>query len=210
MGGYGSGGHNMRKSSTNYCPRIDSFWFNAIIPAMCEKDIDEKTTNIEWNNGAKISLTILKDKIVANYNYRANDYDEWNNIKEKFYLSQLSNNYGGNRYYLICPSCNNRFRFLYIRNGYFRCRNCNKLNYPMSRKGKNDIPAIKMQTILNNKFKINTKDLSYMDMADYVPIKPKGMHWVTYHKWLEKLEEAQEEYDKMVLRVCYSFGMKYL
>lgn len=210
MGGYGSGGHNVKKSSTGYYPRIDSFWFNKIIPIMNEKEIEQKESDMEWSNGARIKTIIFQDKIIVNYGYRTNDYDEWKYVNEEIYFSKTSNNYGGNRLYFICPYCHNSFRFLYIRNGYFRCRNCNKLNYPMSRKGKNDIPAIKMQTILNNKFKINTKDLSYMDMADYVPIRPKGMHWITYYKWLEKLEEAQSEYNKMVIRVCYSFGIRYL
>lgn len=210
MGGYGSGGHNIKKSSTGYFPRIDSFWFNKIIPIMYEKEIEEMNREISWSNGAKINIITFQNKIIADYRYQLNNYEEWQNVKDSIYFSQLTNNYGGNRLYFICPSCNNRFRFLYIRCGYFRCRNCNKLNYPTSRKGKNDIPAIKMQTILSNKFKLNTKELSYMDMAEYIPDKPKGMHWATYYNLLDELEKAQDDYNKMVLRVCYSFGLKYL
>lgn len=210
MGGYGSGGHNMRKSSTGYCPKIDSFWFNRIIPMMSEEDIEQKVKKVEWDNGAKITLLVYQSKIEVDYRYQLNDYDEWTNVKEAIYLSELSNNFGGNRLYFICPSCRNRFRFLYIRSGYFRCRKCNRLNYPTSRKGKNDLPSIKMQTILSNKFKIKIKDLSYFDMADYIPDKPKGMHWNTYYKWLEELEKAQEEYDTLIMSRFYSFSSKYL
>lgn len=166
MGGYGSGGYNMRKSSTGYCPRIDSFWFNKIIPVMRKKDIEQMKKKVEWDNGAKISLIVYQDRIIVDYRYQANDYDEWKDVKENIYLSELPNNYGGNRLDFICSCCHNRFRFLYIRSGYFRCRHCNKLNYPTSRKGRNDLPSIKMQSILNNKFKINTKEISYMDMSE--------------------------------------------
>ena len=47
-------------------------------------------------------------------------------------------------------------------------------------------------------------------MADYVPDKPKGMHWKTYYKWLDELEKAQEEYDTQIMSRFYSFGAKYL
>lgn len=210
MGGYGSGGHNIKKGSTGYYPRIDSFWFNKILPIMYEKEIKETNREISWNNGAKINIITFKDKIITDYRYQLNNYDEWQNVKDNIYFSQLTNNYGGNRLYFICPNCNNRFRFLYVRNGYFRCRHCNKLNYPSSRKGKDDIPSNKMETIFRKKFKVDTKELSYIDMADFIPDKPKGMHWNTYYKWLDELEKAQDEYDRMVLRKCYSFGIKHL
>lgn len=210
MGGYGSGGHNMRKSSTGYCPRIDSFWFNNIIPTMNEKNIEQKAKNITWDNGAKINLIVYQSKIAVDYRFQLNDYDEWKNVREDIRLSELPNNYGGNRLYFTCPTCWGRYRFLYVRSGYFRCRRCNKLNYPSSRKGKNDVMTIKMNNLLRDKFKVDTKELSYCDMSDYVPDKPKGMHWKTYYKWLDKLEEAQEEYDTMFMRKVYSFGARYL
>ena len=208
MGGYGSGGHNVRKSSTGYCPRIDSYWFKNAVPMMCKKNIEEKQTTIDWDNGARVNLLIYQDRSELDYRFNLDGYDEWTKVREAFYFSRSSNNYGGDRLYFVCPSCRSRFRFLYIRSGYFRCRYCNKLNYPSSRKGKYDIHLIKIQSILQNKFKIKTKDLS--DITDYIPDKPKGMHWETYYKWLDELEKAQEEHAAIFLSRCYAFGMKYL
>ena len=192
MGGYFSGGHNRKKSSTNRSCRIDSFWFNKVLSMMKKRDIDKFKESLSWTDESTIGFILYQDEVVLEYRTRQRD-EKWKEIEDTIHFLKVPNNYGGNRLYFKCPYCWNRFRFLYMRWGYFRCRKCNDLNYGIQQGGKGfTVPVMRMERILD---KLGVKEnLAPIDMQCYVPNKPKGMHWKTYHKLVDKLEEAQDDY----------------
>jgi hypothetical protein len=56
-------------------------------------------------------------------------------------------NYGNHRYWFICPDndCSNRVAKLYLVDGKFKCRKCQKLNYLIQQCNKEHVARINMQ-----------------------------------------------------------------
>lgn len=49
--------------------------------------------------------------------------------KHRIGLTQTPCHFGGHRRWFICPRCQNRMGFLYMRHGRFACRRCNRISY---------------------------------------------------------------------------------
>ena len=89
------------------------------------------------------SLTALRLK------YSAIHWEEKSPCEYQVGLTSTSCNYGGFRYWFLCPlwksglPCNRRCRFLYLPSGnnYFGCRKCYELAYESSRRFLNNWKA---------------------------------------------------------------------
>jgi hypothetical protein len=67
----------------------------------------------------KLKATLLYDRYSVEY--AGGKYD--------IPIERQSCNYGGFRYFLHCPKCNQRMRMLYCKDGFFSCRKCLNLGY---------------------------------------------------------------------------------
>lgn len=126
------------------------------------------------------------------------DYVRFNGHKVK--LTTTSLNYGGVRYWLVCPVCGKRKGILYDVNSVMACRTCAKLYYPLQEnKVQRDSVSqflyydrllSKARTELNPKF-----EWAFYSYLRYDPIslslhtKPKGMHWSTYNNKIEHIDQ---------------------
>lgn len=138
----------------------------------------------------------IKD-IVSNI-HSVKDYIKFNDHKVK--VTTTSPNYGGVRYWLVCPICDKRKGTLYAVKSVMACRNCAKLYYPLQENTVQrdsisqflyyDHLLSKARTNLNPKFK-----WAFYSYLRYDPItlslhnKPKGMHWKTYNKKIEQIDQ---------------------
>ena len=191
--GVNSGRHNRTHNCINRYRRLDSFSFSKIISVIKRKGRCHVEHQLQWSDGKSLSVIIYREKLAVTYS--AEIGAEWKDIRDVFYFEGAPNNYGGpDRLYFLCPSCGGRVRFLYLQKLRFKCRICTRSNYYSQQVAKGTMAsAYRMERILWVHFKINT-DMAPMDLAEYIPQRPKYMHKKSYNKHLLAFREAQEEY----------------
>lgn len=141
--------------------------------------------------------------IVSNI-HSVKDYVRFNGHKVK--LTTTSPNYGGVRYWFVCPICGKRKGTLYDVKSVMACRTCAKLYYPLqdnkvqrdhiSKFIYYDKLLADIRTELNPKYAWHFHNyLRYDPITLSLHNKPKGMHWNTY---VHKIEYI----DKLINRIC--------
>lgn len=90
-------------------------------------------------------------------------------------------NFGGYRYYLICPKCNNKYTYLLKSNKYndykYLCRKCEGVTYT----------GQTVDTATRIKFKIDR-------LKKKLRRKPKYMHKTTYEKKLKEIDRLRDKH----------------
>ena len=99
----------------------------------------------------------------------------------KIYLTTTQPHYGGTRWWFQCPvkGCGRRVSVLYLSH-IFACRKCCDFTYT----SQNESPAFRL---LGQAQKMH-QQLGGDGYVDIRPPKPKGMHWKTYWRKVEKME----------------------
>jgi hypothetical protein len=102
-------------------------------------------------------------------------------IDQVFELETTPCNYGGLRYWFLCPSCGTRRGVLYFDCGGFECRECADLNYRSQQHTKTDC------SYYNRKAEALGKQLDkgfefFQVSRPLFPTKPKYMKWSKYRK----------------------------
>lgn len=93
-------------------------------------------------------------------------------------LTSTPCNYGKSRYWFTCPYCKGRKATLYFGNSGLACRKCYGLCYSVENKTRSD-------RAIDGAFKINNR-LKFEGDIDCWGDKPKGMHWKTFNRLIEK------------------------
>ena len=100
-----------------------------------------KTGVIEWRNEDEVSAIDIESHVDEYHPYIRLSYSQIDNEGEKknfdykVLLHRTSCNYGGYRYWFLCPlarngmMCGNRSAVLYKAGDYFGCRHCYNLTY---------------------------------------------------------------------------------
>lgn len=109
------------------------------------------------------------------------------NVKQTIRLTYTELNYGGRRWWMICPYRRNRCGKLYLPNGgdRFAGRQAWRLGYQCQRLSHWDRPFEKM-------FRLQRK-LGCEQGVDSWLRRPKGMHRRTFDRHLERFEELDAE-----------------
>jgi len=100
--------------------------------------------------------------------------------------------FGGQRLWFRCPRCDGRCRVLY---GTRRiaCRRCHRLRYLSQRETKEDRATRAMLKIVR---RLNPDD---PDPCNDLPEKPRGMHWTTYDRLVERYERHNVRWGQAIL-----------
>lgn len=101
-------------------------------------------------------------------------------------------NYGGYRYWLVCPQCGKRYGVLYFKNDRWACRKCQKLVYscqlqelPYQTYTKYFYNAVRIARKLDSKF--NPCLINFVQGYRHMfPDKPSRMHWHTYERLTDR------------------------
>jgi hypothetical protein len=97
----------------------------------------------------KIKGTIIeKSGITARYLFELYGCTEFKSKGKTYNIVSIDCNYGGKRYFVICPYCHKRFTRLYIVNGILKCRKCGNLNYFSQQKNKRTYILYQLDCIL--------------------------------------------------------------
>jgi hypothetical protein len=184
MGGSGSGNRYRfdSKTLTEHCLSIDVRRLNR------KRCLDPGLRYTwKWENGCNIVIETRSETIELFYGIIRNEHQH-EDVHLTVPLSWSSCNYGGNRSWFICPGkrCGRRVAKLYLSGKYFLCRHCHDLVYLSQRQTKAFRLLDKAQKLCRRLGAENCNDL-------YATPKPKGMHWKTYKRLVNKAEEIEQE-----------------
>lgn len=200
------GGHNRTHIQANSNSRLDLKYFKQYLKPNIVAEgstgwINPKTKE----DTGTIGIRFYKCELIElKYTVKDNYTGEKESIEEKINLEKTKCNYGGYRYWFVCPRCNEKYRILYIRNNRYRCRFCNKVNYYIQQANKD---GGLMQ--VREKMSRIEKKLKHDEYAGYYPhSKPKGMHWNTYNELMNRRDLLIDKENELFCKVSIKrFGM---
>jgi hypothetical protein len=179
MGGCGSGSRNRWASKTDEFHRLDLAGFKR------EWFENWRVGTLTWSRGdhvtGRIGYHLRPDHM--RLVYLSGPEGNRQSVDERFELAFTDQKLGGQRLWIVCPSCQRRCRVLYG-GRYFRCRKCWRATYE-SQYERYRVPG------LSSAQRVREKLGGEAGMAYCFPRKPKGMHWRTYRR-LQEADWAAE------------------
>ncbi len=135
------------------------------------------------------SINFLSNFIGGNkYIELSYTYNNQEAIRYKIQIDTSIPNYGGKRYWFICPKCNRKVAFLYLRKT-FLCRHCNKLTYKTQQVGYSNRMSIKSQKYKNRVMKNDNKK--------------RWVHWKTFYNTMDKADYYEDlSYINFYKKIC--------
>lgn len=189
MGGYGSGPYgNGSKIPKDTVEKAFSLEVNSI--KNCLANIDSSYIHT-WERTNVLGITrVVQIRIVVKEGYIILDYYDGLNEHYRYpvFITWTKCNYGGKRPWFKCPKCYKRVGKLYSKDGYYRCRVCQNLNYRSSQTTDRELYRITKKA-KNIAEKLRIDDFRVYVVPDFE--KPKGMHWKTYVSLYEELVKLQ-------------------
>ena len=140
---------------------------------------DGKTTG-------SINYRVDSERIVLSYRHRVSG-GEWESVEQRISFDRTHCNYGGFRWWFLCPRCNCRVAVLYCAGKYFLCRHCYDLTYSSQQENLSD-------RLMRKSRKIRKQLGGGNSLMDPFPFKPKNMHWQTYYRLRDEAERADYVY----------------
>lgn len=195
MGGPGSGNHIRlgTKATTESQHRVDirylkkqGLFYAGTVGALFWSRNGEKTGSLEYR--------IETERMILNYRSRPHG-GEWVDVEETVYFDKTPCNYGGLRYWFLCPGCGQRVALLYGAGKYFLCRHCYNLTYASQQEDRLFRLLRKVQ---------NIRERLGLSGATDEPIifKPKGMHQKTF-------DRLRFEVERNEMRMNYAIAARF-
>jgi hypothetical protein len=129
---------------------------------------------------------IKKDRVLLKYEHQPPE-KEAQLVIETIWLNHTAPHFGGKRAWFSCPQCCKRVAVLFRVDRRFRCRKCHKLSYPTQSWDEFDRSG-------NEARKIRIKLGGSGALKEDFPSKPKGMHFTTYCRLLQKGVQADRRF----------------
>ena len=123
-----------------------------------------------------------KSHITLNYSATVNE--QARTYADRVNLSFTPCNYGNSRPWFICPRCGNRMAILYMRNGNFACRHCQKVAY-----------SSQSDSAIDRTWRIQRKIEARIGEKWQ---RPKGMRLSTYNSLTNTLFHCQSYRDHQI------------
>jgi hypothetical protein len=133
---------------------------------------------VGWPSGASISIVRSAAGLKLVYRTRLEE-GAWQKVETHVRLDTTPTQFGSQRQWFRCPTCNRRCRILYG-GPQFGCRHCHRLRYSSQSETKADRATRGMFKII--------KRLEPRQNFNELPSKPKGMHWRTYKRLVGRYE----------------------
>ncbi|MCP3698943.1 MAG: hypothetical protein GY920_10375 [Aliivibrio sp.] len=128
------------------------------------------------------SWRCMDNSIRTAYRLSGGDYD--GNYQHEIELITQSVNYGGSRFFLVCPCCNAKRKQIYFVSGNAACRTCNGLHYQSQSESHQDRKYRKLDRLLS---KVN--NFGYRFDGHY---KNNRQHWRTFEKLNLEINAIQQ------------------
>ena len=202
MGGFGSGNHGGRPTA-DMSKKIDLAWMIRTKRAVPGQWI---SGTLSWNYGGEPAGSISysanmedAEKSELRLTFARGTGEQREEVKQLVRLVYTHPNFGGRRWWLVCPYSHTRVAKLYLPNGgdRFAGRKAWRLAYNSQRHAKRDRPFEKL-------FRMQRKLGCEQGFDSYIR-RPKGMWQRTFDRYLEWYDELDEqcaaEMAMMVLRM---------
>lgn len=179
MGRYGRGRAQTHDSTDDYV-RLDVRWLKRQSYLVAGS-----SGMVHWSRRgerfASVSFESGDGKITLRYKTRCRG-GEWQDKHYPVTVEWMPCHFGGNRAWFRCPACGRRAAILYGA-PVFACRHCLRLVYESQREAPYSRALSKAQGI--------HKRLGGTGIVLDPVFKPKGMHWRTYNRQMERFREAE-------------------
>jgi hypothetical protein len=153
----------------------------------------------KWVSGSLTWSNVNTDERTASIGYEANMVDPCNAWMRLHYkrndtpedykvrLTTTRPNYGGQRWWFICPSRGIRTAKLYLANGgdWFASRQAYGLAYRSQSECREDRQATRAH-------RLRRKLGGHAGFEQPFPDKPKGMHWKTYQQMCDEIDYLEQ------------------
>lgn len=199
MGGFGSGGWNLKHAGTvEGRRRIDVCQFQKkglLSPGII--------ATVSWDNGGTKSSIVVhggEDAVRLSYSWRRGDMP-WTPHEECVRLDRLARPYGGTQAYFRCPKCSRRVRFLIQGDIRYLCRHCLDLVHASTRERESDRAMRKVN-------KLRQRIGAELGMEAAIGPKPKGMHQATFDRIFEDILAGEEIVWAEGMRIIRRLGGK--
>lgn len=140
---------------------------------------------VQWSRRGErfawINVEAGFDQITLRYKTRDRGGD-WQSRNQSVAVEWTPCNLGGNRGWFRCPVCGRRAAILYGAT-VFACRRCLRLAYESQRETPHDRALRKAQGIHE---KLGGSGITHEPI-----FKPKGMHWRTFSRQVERMRQAE-------------------
>lgn len=130
-----------------------------------------------WLKNRTISVSVANERVTLHY---AIDGGALNNYP--IHLKHTPCNYGGQRVWFSCPHCQERAAKLFMKRGRFACRTCHRLRYHSQALD----PMARLQWAYSRLQNRLAED----------DCKPKAMHWRTFERLHDRLEDINIKIDR--------------
>lgn len=190
------------RKTVEECKDIDVFWLNKH-----DYFSGYKSGGIEWKRGDKVTSSIGIEVNVLDNSYMRLSYTQTNRftgekteLDYKVKLVTTPCNFGGVRYWFICPlvvdgkSCLRRVGKLYLPPGgkYFGCRHCYDLTYESCKKS-GSFHYENAEKHAKRMRKIREQLGGTSSLIERFPQRPKGMSFLKYDKLISEYMELAEK-----------------
>ncbi len=138
MGGSGSTrwAHEWTKATVKQCIPLDmAYLYRKVIGRRAFENQDKVSGALHWTGGSSAGYALTwtdgRPVLVLFFAYTPENSQQQKKAL-KLAIVTTDCNYGGVRYWLVCPECQGRVRKLYMRRLTFACRKCHDLTYTNS------------------------------------------------------------------------------
>jgi hypothetical protein len=172
---------------------------------------------LSWTRGAEPSGSIMvhvtmgpsgrAESLELEYKHKSGYASEWTSMRDRIELAWTSCNYGGERPWLVCPSCRRRRAVLCLAGrAVFRCRQCHGLAYASTRED----PLARTDSKLRElRRRMGENEPWRGGATDWYPLeKPKGMHWTTWERLLRERRAQSDRWHLLFVRDLAELGLR--
>lgn len=130
-------------------------------------------------------------------------------LKEGLTIARLQNGFGiRGQTFWVCPACGKRRRYIYLKDKYFRCRSCAKLNYKRQQDNVDSMFWYRLgMEYAREHFAPPPYFIDGFTFSDWTPERPRYQHHTTYQKHLVRFRRYQLHHaEKMAAELASIIG----